>query len=61
MKSKGKRAKVIRRAIRNAWGSLDSHLKYTYKGGLEKPEDNNFHKKCVQEYAQLIADLASLY
>lgn len=58
---KKQRAKVIRRAIRNAWGSLDSHLKYTYKEGLEKPETNNFHKKCVKEYAELIADLASLY
>jgi len=59
--NKRKRAKVIRRAIRNTWGSLDSHLEHTYKKGLKKPEDNNFHKKCVQEYAQLIADLVSLY
>lgn len=59
--NKNQRAKVIRRAIRNVWGSLDSHLEYTYKKGLKKPDDNAFHKTCIKEYAQLIADLASLY
>lgn len=59
--NKRKRAKTIRRAIRNVWGSLDSHLEYTYKKGLPKEESNAFHKKCVKEYAKLITDLASLY
>jgi len=60
MMKKRNRSKKIRRIIRNVFSSLDSHLEYTYKKGLEKPEDNNFHKKCVKEYAKIIKDAADL-
>jgi ppGpp synthetase/RelA/SpoT-type nucleotidyltranferase len=61
MKKAKKRAKVIRRLMRNVWGSLDSHLKYTYKKGLPKEESNEFHKQCIREYSQAIKDISELY
>lgn len=58
---KAKRAKIIRRLIRNIWGSLDSHLEYTYKKGLPKEESNEFHKQRIREYSQAIKDISELY
>ena len=58
---KKKRAKAVNKAIREVWSSLDSHLDSCHKKNLKKPEGNDFHKKCVTEYAELIVLLAKLY
>ena len=50
------RAKLIERAIRLAWSSLESHLPYTYKG-----KEQAFDRKCVAEYAEIIQILTQLY
>lgn len=55
---KKERAKMIERGIRLAWGSLESHLRYTH----EKHEGGElFHKKCVKEYVEIISILTKLY
>ena len=59
--NKRKRAKIVGKAIREVWESLDSHIAPTYTTGLKKPDDNAFHKKCVKEYADLIVLLTKLY
>ena len=55
------KAKEIDKAIRLAWGSLESHLIYTHSGRLIRDEDREFHKKCVEEYADIIKVLSQLY
>lgn len=55
---KDKRAKLVDKAIRLVWASLDTHLDYTHK---EHHDSANFHKKCVREYAGLIKILSELY
>lgn len=57
------RAKLCAKAIRLAWSSLESHLDASIK--IDKKEkmyvgDEKFHKKCVQEYAEIIQILAKL-
>lgn len=55
---KDDRAKKIAEALRLVWGSLDSHLDFTF----EKHHDSKlFHKKTVKEYAKLIKLLTELY
>ena len=55
----------IVKAIRLTWSSLESHLKWTY-APIDKhcreveEEDNDFHKKCVKEYAEIIKILSDL-
>jgi hypothetical protein len=56
-----KRARQIARAIHLAYGSLRSHLQYTYGGKMVRNEDNKFHQKCCKEYAEIIKILTSLY
>lgn len=52
------KAKMIERAIKLAYDSLDSHLRYTY---VKSSEGQLFHKKCVVEYAEIISILSHLY
>jgi hypothetical protein len=52
------KAKMIERAIKLAYDSLDSHLRYTY---VKSSEGQLFHKKCVVEYAEIISILSKLY
>lgn len=58
---KKKRAKAVNKAIYSVWSSLDSHLDPCHQKKLKKPEGNDFHKKCVKEYAELIVLLTKLY
>jgi len=51
----------IERAIRLTFDSLESHLKWTYEDKMPKGETRDFHKKCVQEYAEVIRILSKLY
>jgi hypothetical protein len=55
------KASEIDKAIRLAWGSLESHLPYTHSGTMIRGEDSEFHKKCVQEYAEIISVLSKLF
>ncbi len=62
MKS-SERAALCAKAIRLAWSSLESHLDASIK--IEKKErkyvgSEQFHKKCVQEYADIIQILSKL-
>ena len=62
MKS-SQRAALCAKAIRLAWSSLDSHLEGSIK--IDKKErkyvgGEQFHKKCVQEYAEIIQILSKL-
>lgn len=56
-----KQKKIIK-AIRIVWDSLESHLDSSadkrLKGGIIGTR--NFHKKCVQEYAEVIKILSEL-
>lgn len=57
------RAKKVEQAIRLAYGSLETHLRYTH-GKLvthDRNETHAFHKRCVTEYATLIKLLTELY
>ncbi len=62
---KKKRSKKIKEAIRLAWSSLDSHLKWTHKRISRKEMrisgNNKFHRECVKEYARTIKILSELY
>ena len=52
------RAKIIERIIRQAWSSLESHLKYTHS---HTSEGQQFHKNCVKEYVEIIKNASELY
>ena len=56
--NKYKRAKTIEKIIRQAWSSLESHLKYTRS---HTTEGQQFHKNCVKEYIEIIKDASELY
>lgn len=53
-----KRKEKIERAMRLAWSSLESHLKWTY---CKSAEGKIFHMHCVKEYSELIKILSELY
>ena len=53
-----RRAKIVAKIIRQAWSSLDSHLKYTHS---HTSEGQQFHKNCVREYVEIIKDASELY
>ena len=55
---KHQREQRIERAIRLTWSSLKSHLEWTH---ARSSEGQKFHKACVQEYAETIKILSSLY
>jgi hypothetical protein len=48
------RAVVVDELIRGIYSSLESHLSFMHADNLVAPDDNDFHKKCVVEYAHLI-------
>lgn len=58
------KAQKIERAIRLTWSSLESHLRYTHqalpKGLKDLNETNQWHKRCVKEYAEVIKILSEL-
>jgi len=56
--TKKKRAKLIEKAIRLTWSSLESHLRYTH---VKSSEGDKFHRKCIREYAELIDAISQLY
>lgn len=60
MKSK-ERAKLIERAIRLTWSSLDSHLELTHRKAPKFVGREKFHKTCVKDYAEMIVILTKLY
>lgn len=53
--------KKVSRAIKLAMSSLDSHVDYCYGAPYKRTETTSFQVKCVQEYAELIFILSSLY
>jgi len=60
------RARVVEKAIQLTWVSLESHLEFAHKDSLEidrtqVAEEHEFHKMCVQDYAEIIRLLALLY
>lgn len=55
------RAETIAKAIEMVYDSLQSHLLWTHKEGQENTEGMKFHRKCVEEYAEIIKLIASLY
>ena len=62
-KLSAERAKVVERIIRQVWSSLESHLSHTYLPIKNHNLDgtNNFQKRCVREYAEIINMLTYLY
>lgn len=56
--TKKERAKLVERAIRLTWSSLESHLRYTHE---PHKDTDTFHKKCVMEYSETISILAKLF
>jgi len=52
------RAKDVEKAMRLAWGSLESHFYGTYSDTFE---GKLFHKKCVREYVEQLKLLSNLY
>lgn len=57
------REKNIKKAIRIIWESLDSHLDWTHEVSKDPCKycgGKNFHKKCVQEYAEAIKLLSDV-
>lgn len=63
-KKKRERSAKIERCMRLTWDSLQSHLVFTYSPITKKEkkdgETNDFHKRCVREYAEVISILADL-
>ena len=53
------RAREIEKAIRLAYDSLESHLPYTHQKHVDG--SMRFHRKCISEYAEIIAILSKLY
>lgn len=60
------RREVIK-SIRSIWSSLDSHLDYTHTPIKTKSKEmkaihggKRFHKKCVEEYAEILLTLTKL-
>lgn len=56
--NKFKRAKIVEKIIRQAWTSLESHLKYAYK---HTSEGQKFHQVAIKEYIDIIANASELY
>lgn len=52
------RAEMVDRALFLSWDSCQSHLRWTHK---KSAEGTAFHKKCVQDYCELMYLLSNLY
>jgi hypothetical protein len=61
MMKKQEKDELVSELIRDVYASLESHLLYTHKTGLKSPDDNDFHKKTILEYSNMIVKLAKLY
>lgn len=59
--TKKERAKLIEEAIKIVTDSLTSHLPYTHEPDTNTEGNDDFHKKCVEEYARVIEILSKLY
>jgi hypothetical protein len=57
-KKKDERAKLIERAARLVWSSLESHLTWTHKSSSE---GKHFHRRCCAEYGELMHIITKLY
>lgn len=55
------KAESVEKIIRQAWASLETHLKYTHEGKLIRGETHDFHKECVREYLEIMNEAAKLY
>ena len=62
MKTPQERAELVAQALRMVWGSLDSHLDWSYEGNPDQTGGNNdFHKECVVDYIKLMEVIVKLY
>lgn len=52
------RAKSVERIIRQAWSSLESHLRYTH---VKSSEGIKFHKQAIKEYIEIITEASKLW
>lgn len=57
--SKKQRARLIEQGIALAYDSLQSHLPYTHQKHVDG--SMKFHRKCIEEYAEIISILSKLY
>ena len=51
LKEKYRRAKIVKKIIRLAYDSLDSHLDYTH---IKTSEGADFHKDAIKQYIDII-------
>ena len=51
------RGKLIDKAIRLVWDSLQSHLDGAY---TKTPEGKKFHKQCIKDYCELLEIISKL-
>ena len=56
---KDRRAKLIEKAIRGVYDSLESHLPHTH--GKHNGGSKKHHKKCIRSYAKQLMVLTRLY
>jgi len=56
--NKKDRAKAVEKIIRQAWSSLESHLKFTH---IKTSEGTTFHRKCIKEYIEIITEASKLF
>jgi len=56
--NKKDRAKAVEKIIRQAWSSLESHLKFTH---TKTSEGYHFHRKCIKEYIEIITEASELF
>ena len=56
--NKKDRAKAVEKIIRQAWSSLESHLRFTH---IKTSEGTTFHRKCIKEYIEIITEASKLF
>lgn len=56
--TKDKRSLLVGNGLRIVWSSLASHIDYTTR---KSSEGKAFHRRTIQEYAELIKILSELY
>lgn len=58
LKEKYHRAKLVKKIIRLAYDSLDSHLDYTH---IKTSEGADFHKNAIKDYVEIIKTATELW
>lgn len=58
LKEKYRRAKIVKKIIRLAYDSLDSHLDYTH---IKTSEGADFHKDAIKQYVDIIKMATDLW